>query len=226
MERQRKIGEALKRVMEDREREELERRITEAERRCDVEIVLAVTLRSDSYAEIPWKAFALGAAVGGAKAAAVALWNPVWLPNHAAVLAAAAPLAGGLLGLLAALLVRPFARLLLDPHRAEAETRQYAQSLFLERELFATRRRCAVLLLASLFERRVVLLPDKGLAARLDHAGMKRVVNRVTARLRRGRVGEALEEGILSLEEALAASPGGGPAANELSDRIITEAGA
>jgi putative membrane protein len=203
------------------ERERLENRVAEAEKQSGAEIVLAVAARSDCYAELPWKAFALGAVVGGGAAAAFALVNPVWLPGAAALLAVVATLGGGLVALLACLVLPCFARLLLDAHRAEVEARQYAQALFLERELFATRERCGVLLLVSLFERRLVLLPDRGLAARLDASAMEKIVARVAGHLRNNRVSRALEEGLAALVEALGAPPPNGSPVNELPDRIV-----
>ncbi len=92
-------------------------------------------------------------------------------------------------------LCRGFARFFLEAHRAEVEVRQYAQSLFLSREVFATRGRTGVLLLVSMFERQVVLLPDTGLAKRLSREAMHHIVARMTAALAGGQVRLALENG-------------------------------
>jgi uncharacterized membrane protein len=43
----------------------LDQRIAEVEKLTGVQIVIAVIERSDAYPELPWKAFALGAAVAG-----------------------------------------------------------------------------------------------------------------------------------------------------------------
>lgn len=43
----------------------LDPRVAEVEKRTGVQIVVAVIEKSDSYPELPWKAFALGAAVAG-----------------------------------------------------------------------------------------------------------------------------------------------------------------
>ena len=65
--------------------------------------------------------------------------------------------------LLASVYVPAFARLFLRDSRATLEVSQYAKVQFLERELFATPERTAILVLVSLLERRVVILPDTGL---------------------------------------------------------------
>ena len=56
-----------------------------------------------------------------------------------------------------------FARLFLRKSRAAVEVLQYAKMQFLDRELFATPNRTAILVLVSMLERRVVILADKGL---------------------------------------------------------------
>jgi len=225
MERTAKIRPDRQRILSETEGEYLEHRVAEVERRSGAQVVLAVVARSDSHAELPWKACALGTALGGILAAAVAFWTPSWLPGQTAYLAVAATLAGGLVGLLACLLLPPFARLLLDSHRAETEARQYADSLFLSRELYATTARSGVLLLVSLFERRVVLRPDRGLDARLSAADLERVVARVTAELKTGPVARALAAGLDALEEVLGAASGNEPGRDELPNRVIEEAG-
>lgn len=43
----------------------MDKRIAAAEKRTGAQIVVAVIERSDSYSELPWKAFALGVFVAG-----------------------------------------------------------------------------------------------------------------------------------------------------------------
>ena len=123
--------------------------------------------------------------------------------------------------------VRGFARLFLSAHRAEAEVRQYAESLFLRRELFATGGRTGVLLLVSLFERQVILLPDKGLSNRLTKEAMRDVIAPMTSSLAKNDIIRALEDGLERLSRILeAAAPGGQVGKeNELPNEIIEEKG-
>lgn len=51
----------MKKNLSDTDRTLLDKRIAETEKQTRTQIVLASVLRSDSYAEIPWKAFASGA---------------------------------------------------------------------------------------------------------------------------------------------------------------------
>jgi len=61
----------MKHTLNDEERSRLDKDIAEAEKRTGVQIVLAVIERSDSYAELPWKTFALGSSVAALLAVAM-----------------------------------------------------------------------------------------------------------------------------------------------------------
>jgi putative membrane protein len=91
--------------------------------------------------------------------------------------------------------------------------------------MFATRNRTGILLLVSLFERNVVILPDQGLDQRLSQDALQLVVARMTSVLKRGQVTLALEEGLNSLEQVLAVTAPGESGVNELADGIIEETG-
>ncbi len=211
------------RPLSDQERCDLDNRVAEAEKRTGAQIVLAVIERSDTYAELPWKAFALGASVIGLFITILELVRPSWNTGHAVLLAVVTTLMAGAVCALLCVAVPWFARFFLDAHHAEMEVRQHAQSLFLSHELFGTSRRTGILLLISLFERQVVVRPDTGLAERLDRTALEKIVSRMTAVLASGQVARALEEGLNSLQEHLHATPSGTLVRNELPDEIIEE---
>jgi putative membrane protein len=180
------------------ESEAIDRLIEAVETRTGVQVLVAVVPRSDSYAELPWKAFALGAALAGA---AVVLGN-AWLT---ALLDTLIILGTGAVCALLAVFVPPFARLFLREVRSHAEVKQYAESLFFRRELFRTRDRTAVLLLVSQFERRIEILPDTGLAGRVHDTDWHQVVEAMTPHLRDARPFHAVEDGIAAVERVLLA---------------------
>jgi putative membrane protein len=135
---------------------------------------------------------------------------------------------GGLCALLT-VLMPGFARLFLSRYRTETEARQYAESLFLKRELFTTAGRTGILLFVSLFEGQAVLLPDRGLAESLTGDAVESVVAPMAASLSRGRTGEALEEGLgrlLDILEGAKLTGAGDAGENELPDEVIEERGA
>jgi putative membrane protein len=216
----------MKQLLSDHDRSRLDQQIAEVEKRTKTQIVLAVVKRSDAYAELPWKAFALGAALAGLLVFILDLRLSEWSTETMASVAAVVTLAGGATFALLTVLVPAFARRFLSLHRAETETHQYAESLFLDRELFATHGRTGVLVLVSLFERRVVLLPDKGLADRLTGDDMEEIIAAMTALLRRNHLSRALEAGLAQLSQTLQmTAPGRPEGENELSNEVVEEDG-
>jgi putative membrane protein len=192
-----------------------------------VQIVTAVIGKSDNYIELPWKAFALGASVAGLALVAADALRPQWVTSDAALVHATTILASGAAAALLAILAPPFARLFLRKARRDVEVRQFAQSLFLARDLVATPDRRAVLILISLFERRIEIVHDRGLAGRVAEAEWQSVIARMTPHLRDARPFHALEEAIAAVA-ALLASKGfqrGPSAADDLPNRPIEERG-
>ena len=198
----------MKHSLTDEERKELDQRTAAAEQRTGVQIVLAIIERSDAYAELPWKAFAMGASGAGLL---VLIMNMVWplpFPTMAALLAIVIMLAAGAGFALLCVFVPDFARLFLHTHRAESETMQYARSFFLSHELFGTPQRRAVLLLVSLFERRIVVLPDVGLNLKVNQDATEKIIAHMRVYLNSGQTAQALEAGLKKLEEVILSSDG------------------
>lgn len=208
------------------EKNRLELRIKEAEKRAGVQIVLAVIERSDSYAELPWKAFALGTALAGLLFFILNVLSPLSSVITASLLAGVMILSAGAVFALISVFIPDFARLFLQLHRADEETRQYGESLFLSRQLFNTKSRRAVLVMVSLFERRIVILPDMGLAEELREEAMKQIIGAMREDLKMGRLAGALNAGLQTLEKLMPGSGRSTPPDNELPDRIIEEKGA
>ena len=209
------------------EADEIDAQVAALEARTGIQIATALIGKADSYAELPWKAFALGAVLAAFGVVLAEAWRPQWATAGAAFVDAATILGAAAACELAAVLVPPFARLFLAQHRRDLEVRQHAQSLFLTRELFATRSRTGVLILVSVFERRIEILPDTGLHARVSEPDWRTVVDRMAPHLRESRPFHALEEGLGAAEAMLTARGlrGAGAAANELPDRPIEERG-
>lgn len=179
-------------------------RIVDIERRTGVLIATAIVPRSDAYVELPWKAFALGASLAAFVTVLFDLGAAGWGASRTALWHAMAILGAGAACALAAVWVPAWARLFLHPSRRDVEVRQYAQALFLTRELFATPRRTGLLILVSRFERKIQILPDTGFADRVSTAEWRAVVNRMTPAMRGGHPAKALHEGLAAVDELLA----------------------
>ena len=210
------------------ESEAIARRISSVEARTGVQLLAAIVPRSDSYLELPWKAFALGAALAALGVVVADMWLGRWASSTTALLHAVPILGSGAACALLAVFVAPFARLFLRAAHSHAEVKQYAESLFLRHELFRTRRRTAVLILISRFERRIEILPDSGLHGRVSEAEWRQVIATMTPHLRGARPFDALEASMSAVESLLVskgfhADP---RTTNELPNRPIEESGA
>jgi putative membrane protein len=215
----------MKHILSDNDRAILDKHIAEAEKKTGTQIVLASIKRSDSYAEIPWKAFAFGVSVAGLTVFLFDVFRMQWVTNAMILISVATILITGAIPAFLTLIFPGFARLFLSVHRKETETLQYAESLFLSHELFATESRRGILLLVSHFEKQVVILPDTGLRDRLRVDVMNIIISKMTRDLKQNKVRNALETGLEELIDALSISSHAGPDKNELSNEIIEEDG-
>lgn len=210
------------------EQTRIEQTIARIESQTGVQVLAAVIGKADAYPEVPWKAFALGASLSALVLVVQAFLDPPWIvPLHAALFGVTV-LGSGAVAALAAMSLPSLARRLVPPARREAEVLQYAQAFFLDHEVFGTRGRTGILVLMSLFERRVVILPDSGIAGRLSQQALGGIVTRMTPHLARGARCQALLEGLGALEDALLAvgfteAPG---TPDEIAAELIQEKGA
>ena len=210
------------------ESDAIDRRIATVEARTGVQVLTAVVPRSDSYVELPWKAFALGASLAALAVVVFDVEPGQWVTSGTALPHALTILGLGAACALLAIVVPGFARWFLRASHRHAAVREHAQSLFLRHELFRTRRRTAVLILVSRFERLVEILPDTGLQGRIDETAWHRVIDAMAPYLREERPFHALEAGIAAVESLLVSKGfhAGADATNELPNRPIEESNA
>ena len=214
------------------EADSIDAQVAAVEARTGVQVVTAVVGKSDNYAELPWKAFALGASLAAFGVVGEDAWRPEWIAANTALTHAVVILGVAGLFALLAIFVPPFGRLFLRATRRDIEVRHYTQSLFLTRELFKTRNRTAVLVVVSLFERRIEILPDVGLHGRISESEWRLIVFRMAPLLREARPFHALKEGLAAIETLLLdkgykiAGEPGAPGSDDLPDRPIEERGA
>lgn len=177
--------------------------VARVESRTGARVAVAMIRKADSYAELPWKAFALGASIAALATVLADVWSPQWMTADSALTHAVLILGAGAACALAAVFVPRFARLFLRETHGHVEVTQHAKALFLERELFRTEHRNAVLILVSEFERRVEILPDVGLRDRITDVEWQRVVDAMTSHLRNARRTHALQDGLDAVERLL-----------------------
>jgi putative membrane protein len=175
-----------------------------AERSTGVEIVAVVASRASQYPQIPWKAFALGAALAALALVASSLLAPRW-PGAASTLTdAVAILAAGAAAALATVVVPAFARLFLRPPRAAFEARRSAEIMFHRHRVYLTRARTGVLLQACVFERRLDVVADDGFAGRVISDEWREALARVPPPRTRTEAAAALVAGVRAIAALLA----------------------
>jgi len=191
-------------VLTEADKRALDARIAALEARTGVQVVTAVVPRADAYPELAWTAFALGASLAGLVVVVLDIVRPAWMSGTVALSHVLPVLGAGLVAAILVACVPALAHLLLGRARAAGETRQFAQSLFLERDLGRTKARTAVLLVVARFERRVELVADHGHDGRIAADEWRTVVDAATAGLARGDGAAALLAALDRLEALLA----------------------
>ena len=201
--------------------EAVRRAVAAAEAESGGEIVPYVVAASDPYPGAAWKGAALGALAGAVAGWAVHRAGGFW-GGQLLFWMLLPPAAGGALAFLAVHWIAPLRRALAGAELVELRVRRRAAAAFLEQEVFATGERIGILLFLSLFERRVVVLADSGIHARVAPGEWDAIAAEIARGIRRGEVQAALVSGVRACGEllarhGLAPRPG---RANELPDEL------
>lgn len=170
--------------------------VVAAEAESSGEIVPYVVPASDPYPDAAWKGAAFGAMAAALAAWAVHRWAGFWGGGELLFWMVLPPAAGGALALLAVHLAPALRRWLAGAELIDRRTRQRAAAAFVEQEVFRTAGRTGILIFLSLFERRVVVLADSGIHARVADGEWDAMVARIVEGIRRGDPGEALAAAI------------------------------
>jgi putative membrane protein len=212
----------------DKEQQQINTLVRQFESDTGIEAVAAVIGRADAYPEIPWKAYALGSALGALAVVFFPVLLSDWSIESTLAFHTMAVLGTGAVIAATSAFVPPLARLFLDPVRAQAEARQYALSLFVEREIFRTPERRAVLMLVSRFERVALVIPDSGLASYAVGIDLERTAVAMRAALVSRGPAAAFEAGFDTLRAVLlsAGYTPGSARTNMLEDGVVTSKGA
>jgi putative membrane protein len=183
------------RLFTDHDRARIQQAVHDAEHHTSGEIVPCIVDACDAYEEAEWR---LGALCGGAVLTALAgmyALTPAWSAWNLLESLLGVLLAGGV-GMTAAKLVpalkRTFAGSGLLQHRVGLR----AWEAFVREEVFKTRERTGILLFVALLERKVVVLGDAGINARVAPGDWEGVVERIVAGLREGKAGDGMVDAI------------------------------
>jgi putative membrane protein len=207
----------IERVFSKADREAIRAATAAAETRTAAELVVYVTERCDPHPEVGWKATLIGGACGALFAAlGVWLFGGWGSPDYLWILI------GLQLGLVAGWLAGRFesiARRLIDREALESRIDGRAAEAFLQERVFATKERTGVLIFVTLFEHRVVVLADEGVATRVRASAWNEISKDLADGIGRGAPAQAMVHAIERCADLLAERGVAGPdATNQLSD--------
>lgn len=207
------------------ERARITQAVQEAERQTNAEIVPMIVARSGLYRDAQHGAGLIAAL---STLAAMVTFEALWLPwgwhvSNAAWLLLAVTLAyvgGTWIGTLP-----PVIRLLTSPARMRHKVVLRAERAFAQQAVSQTRERTGVLIMLSMLERQIYVLPDRSLAGLVSVERWKQVVQAAVERLQGGDMADGLVRAIEAcgaiLAEVCPNRPGDNP--NELPDDVIQE---
>lgn len=197
-----------------------------AEKRTIGEIVPVVLERSNDHPSSEWRCALLALLVGSALLERYLPWS---VPHELLL----CQLGLGSAGFLLARFLPDLARLFVSEARATESAGEQSLQEFYRQGLRETRERTGVLILVSLFERRVLVLGDAGIHAKVGDAHWQRTRDLILDGVARGAIADGLVAGVRACGEVLAEhfpvrpedAPGNVPAEeNELPDRLVVRA--
>jgi putative membrane protein len=188
--------------------EDLERikaSVQAAEGKTSGEIVPYMVDRSDDYEESEWRLGSLLTLLVLGGVWAFHHFSDSWLPLDVALLVLASASAF-LAGILLAKYLPPVKRFFAGRALIDRRVNARAVEAFLAEEVFRTRDRTGILIFVSLLERRVLVLGDSGINAKVEKADWEGIVDLVTSSIARGNPAGALIDGIGKAGDLLARS--------------------
>ncbi len=181
----------LERMFTVEDREAIAAAIRSAEGITAGEVVPYVVGRCDSYRGAAWSAAAWGGVIGAAVSGLVHWLGGYWA-SPAGLWSTVPVVLGACAGYALTAGIPALRRLLTPPSVLNDRTQRRAALAFLHEEVFATRERTGILIFLALFERRVVVLADAGINAKVDQEEWNGIVAELREEVRRGRPAEGL----------------------------------
>ncbi len=184
--------------LSESDRKAIQDAVKSAERHTSGEIVPFIVGRSASYPVSFWRAAGIFGLVGLLLVFILSLtytgWGLGWLLSTAGHVVATIVFA--ITGLLLVRFVPGVQRRFAGSTAIGAAVRDRASRAFLEEEVFNTRERTGILVLVSLFERRVEVVGDSGINARVDPEDWGSVVEDILMGVKAGKLAEGLVSAI------------------------------
>jgi len=193
---------SLRKTFTDAELERIKAAVRQAEANISGEIVPVIVSKSGYYTIANYK----GSLLVGFMAFALIVIFDRFVPS----LAVYDPLLIFILVLLASVIggVAPnfsddLRRMLVTQRHMDHATRQRAENAFLEQEIFNTRHRTGIMIFISFFEHEVIIMGDQGISKVVEQRVWDKLVQDLTAHIRKGKTLEGIEAAIKRCGEIL-----------------------
>lgn len=201
----------------EEEKERIHQAVVAAEQRTSGEIVPMIVGASGRYAEVNQAGLVAGLIAGTVCAL---IFSDPWSELHSQLLW---PLLGATLGFLLCH-VPAIKRRLIPRRRIDEDVHERCLAAFTEHGLHYTKANTGVLILASLFERRVQVLADRGIHEKVPEGTWDEVVRIITAGLKSGDACAAFCNAIQRCGDILATHfPRQADDRQELDDKLVEE---
>ncbi|MFT7485556.1 MAG: putative membrane protein [Candidatus Paceibacteria bacterium] len=202
-------------TLDDVARAQLSVAIEQAEKKTNGEIAVVVVERSDRHPAAHWISGLLWLVLGSALAAH-------WMPWEQPALFFCIQLGFGALGMALALALPGYRRGLVSEERATEMAQEQSLQEFFGLGLHKTSQGTGVLLFVSLFERRVIVLGDEGIDAKVEEHLWEQARNSVLEGVGRGELQSGLQQAVEAIGGVLAANfPPLEDNPNELPNHVI-----
>jgi putative membrane protein len=118
----------------------------------------------------------------------------------------------------------PLKRLFLSAREMEAQVKEAAEIQFYQKGIYRTREETGVLIYVSVFERKVWVLSDRGINARIPEGYWKGVVDMIVEGIRAGRPAESICRAVAQVSDVLAEKfPARADDTDELKNLIVED---
>lgn len=172
------------------DRDRIAAAVRAAEGKTSGEIVPYVVERSDNYEDAAWRAALLFAFAALGALVLLRRFTSFWFPDFLTI-AFVIVVASGV-GFLSANLVPALTRIFAGRELLDLRVSQRAAEAFIAEEVFNTRDRTGILLFISLLERRVLVVGDAGINAKVQPAEWEDIVQQVANAIRAGHPAEGM----------------------------------
>lgn len=173
----------------------IEKAVSIAEEKTSGEIVPYVVSKSDDYEEAEWRGGFICVVVFLAVVVVLHEFTDIWPPVEWPSMVLAGLLTG-IIGILLVKFIPAVKRVTAGQSLMEERVGSKAAEAFLSEEVFQTRDRTGILLFLSLLERRVVVLGDAGINAKVEEGAWSKVVEKILQGIRSGRAADGLVDAI------------------------------